>query len=73
MNWRPWIHSLIAAAVSGIGTALAALVVGIDLHKALLMMAVQAAIAVGMFLQKSPLPEDRQVWTPEQRAANTKQ
>ena len=71
MNWKAWIHSLIAAAVSGIGTALAALVVGIEWHKAVLMVAVQALISIGMFLQKSPLPDDREVWTPEQRAAKT--
>jgi hypothetical protein len=67
VNWKPWIHGLAAAAVSGMGSALAALAVGIDMRKVGLMILVQMGIGVGLFLKQSPLPEDRQVWTPEQR------
>lgn len=79
-----WLRGLLAATISGaangIVTGLAA--IGIDsehfnlqagvsntLHIAGAAATISALLGLAMYLQKSPLPQQRQVWTDEQRAA----
>lgn len=79
-----WARGLVAAAVSGgaggVLTGFAA--VGIDpqhfnlqagmgatLHIGIVAAAINAVIGIAAYLQKSPLPQEREVWSAEQREA----
>jgi len=67
MNWKPWLHSLAAAAIGGFATALgAALVTGnTTLRQAWQMALVGALIPVLALLKQSPLPDITTVTTTE--------
>jgi hypothetical protein len=53
-----WIKGLLAASVTGVGSALAGLVVGMSTHAILQMTGLQALIHVGLYLQ-NPKKSDR--------------
>lgn len=73
MNWKPWLHGLLAAFIGGGAAAGAAAIsgmvvkpqafnLGVELKSTLTLMAgtflLSGIISVLLFLQKSPLPDD---------------
>lgn len=59
MSWKPWIHGLIAAAVSGAGTGLTGWAVGVSGKQLIAMLAVPMATTVGAYLKQSPIPPEK--------------
>lgn len=57
-NWKVWLHSLIAAAVSGVGTGMTGWAVGLTPLQMKALITVNVMISVGAFLKTSPLPQD---------------
>lgn len=51
-----WLRGLVAAAATGAGTALAGVVAGMTPHSVLTMVAIQAIVHVGLYLQHPALP-----------------
>lgn len=62
MNWKPWLHSLIAAAIGGFASAASAAIV--VPHATILLVlklgAVGAVVPVLTLLKQSPLPPDNE-------------
>jgi hypothetical protein len=56
-TWKVWLHSLAAAAVSGVGTGLTGYAVGVTPAQLRALILVNVAIGVGAYLKQSPLPE----------------
>jgi hypothetical protein len=67
MNWKPWLHSLVAAAIGGAATSLGAALVtsNYSWQQAWHMALVGAAIPVLALLKQSPLPSVVTVTTTE--------
>ena len=71
MNWKPWLYSLISAAIGAAGSAIPLIIIapatfnfmGGGFGKLCEVCAANALIAVGLFLAKSPLPPESQVTT----------
>lgn len=55
---RAWIHSLLAAGVSGAGTGLTGFAVGVTPKQLWLLVLINIVTTVGAFLKQSPLPPE---------------
>jgi hypothetical protein len=63
MNWKPWLYSLISAAISAAGSGVTLVIVAPDqfnfstgLGKLGTVCGVNALLAVALYLKQSPLP-----------------
>ena len=63
MDWKTWLHSLIAAAIGGAATAISTMIVAPDQfnlqdgwQKLLTVAVVSALVNVAAFLKQSPIP-----------------
>lgn len=54
---KGWLKCLAAAAVSGAGSGLAGVLIGIPFKKLLVLVGIHAAMSVGAYLQKRPFPD----------------
>jgi hypothetical protein len=57
-NWKIWLHGLVAAMVSGVGTGMTGWAVGVSGKQLVALMTVGMVTTVGAYLQKSPIPEE---------------
>jgi hypothetical protein len=55
-SWKVWIHGLLAAAVSGVGTGLMGWAVGITQKQMVAMTGIAVVTTVGAYLKQSPIP-----------------
>lgn len=57
-TWKLWLHGLIAAAISGIGTGMTGWAVGVSGKQLTALCAVSMVTTVGAYLKQSPLPDE---------------
>jgi hypothetical protein len=65
LNWKPWLHSLIATFVAGAANAITLVIVDPvafngDWKRIGLVALVSGLVAAAFYLKKSPLPEEKQ-------------
>ena len=76
-NVKIWVHSLAAAAISGGANGITVMIVDPiqfnifqgGAQKLGMVVLVGLIVGAALFLKQSPLPPEREAWTPEQRAA----